>query len=55
MTFILSEFSNAPKHYRISYKRETPTGIVWDEVAKITKRKDAFNTLSLLEQLSKVA
>jgi hypothetical protein len=53
MNFILSEFTAPPKHFKISHKVETSSGTKWEDVAKITKKQDAFFFISLLEKLSK--
>lgn len=53
MRFVLSEFTKAPKHYKITQRIETSAGLVWKEVATITKRNTAFFYMDLLEKLSK--
>jgi len=53
MTFVLKEFSHTPKHYSISQKVETQTGIFWKEVACVRQRSTAFFLMNLIEKISK--
>lgn len=53
MRFVLSEFTKAPKHYKITQRIETAAGLVWKEIASVSKRSTAFFYMTLLEKLSK--
>jgi len=53
MSFILSEFTAHPKHFKIFHKVDTNSGTKWEDVAKITKKQDAFFFIALVEKLSK--
>ena len=52
MSFVITEFSKAPKHYSISEKIETAAGLTWKEVATVKQRSTAFFLISLIEKLS---
>jgi len=53
MNFIISEFTNQPKHYKIYCKENDNTNSEWRTIAKITSRKNAFALLSFIEKLAK--
>lgn len=53
MSFVVSEFSKAPKHYIISQKIETEKGVSWKEVASVKLRNTAFYYKDLMEELNK--
>lgn len=53
MSFVVSEFSKSPKHYKISEKIETAAGFNWKEVATVKQRSTAFFLISLIEKLSR--
>lgn len=53
MSFVISEFSKAPKHYTISEKIETSAGLIWKEVASVKLRSTAFFYIGLIEKLNK--
>jgi hypothetical protein len=53
MSFVITEFSKAPKHYSISQKIEDAAGLTWKEVATVKQRSTAFFLISLIEKLSR--
>lgn len=53
MRFVLSEFTKDPIPYKINQRIETATGVIWKEIAAVSKRSTAFFYMTLLEKLSK--
>lgn len=50
MKFLLSEISNPVKHYKIFQTIETENGIVYKNVATVSKMRTAFFYMDFLEK-----